>query len=104
MSDLISRQAAIDTLKKAYWDKDIQFAKDDPCIVDAMTDWAIRQIKDLSSAQPERKKGRWIFEECKGNTYFRCSECGEIVTSAIMGFPRYEYCPMCGADMRGEEE
>lgn len=53
MSDLISRQAAIDALRVAYWDKNIQSAKGDPCIVDAMTDWAIRQIKALPSAQPE---------------------------------------------------
>ena len=51
MDDLISRQAAIDALKKAYWDKDLQAAKDDPCVIDAMTDWAIRQIKALPSAQ-----------------------------------------------------
>ena len=41
MSDIISRQAAIEALRAAYWDKNIQSAKDDPCIVDAMTDWAI---------------------------------------------------------------
>lgn len=50
--DLISRQAAIDVLKIAYWDNDIQSAKDDPCIVDAMTDWAIRQVKALPSVEP----------------------------------------------------
>ena len=54
MSDLISRQAAIDALRVAYWDDKIQSAKDDPCIVDAMTDWAIRQVKALPSAQQER--------------------------------------------------
>ena len=52
--DTISRQAAIDALRVAYWDDNIQSAKDDPCIVDAMTDWAIRQVKALPSAQPER--------------------------------------------------
>ena len=87
MSDLIDRREAIDAFE------DTTFTKNE-----------IRRIlTDVPSAQPERKKGKWIFEECKGNTYFRCSECGEIVTSAFMGFPRYEYCPMCGADMRGEE-
>ena len=50
--DCISRQAAIDVLKIAYWDNDIQSAKDDPCIVDAMTDWAIRQVKALPSVEP----------------------------------------------------
>ena len=52
MDDSISRQAAIDALKVAYWDNDIQSAKDDPCIVDAMTDWATRQLKALPSAHP----------------------------------------------------
>ena len=51
MSDLINRQDAIDALRVAYFDKDIQSAKDDPCIVDAMTDWAIRQVKELPSAE-----------------------------------------------------
>ena len=45
--DVISRQVAIDTLKKAYWNDNIQSAKNDPCVIDAMTDWAIRQIQNL---------------------------------------------------------
>ena len=45
MTDLISRQEAIDKLKVAYWDKNLQSAKNDPCVIDAMTDWAIRQVK-----------------------------------------------------------
>jgi hypothetical protein len=53
MKDLIERHAAIDALRVAYWDNNIQSAKDDPCIVDAMTDWAIRQVKALPSVQPE---------------------------------------------------
>jgi hypothetical protein len=44
---------AINALRVAYWDDNIQSAKDDPCIVDAMTDWAIRQVKALPPAQPE---------------------------------------------------
>lgn len=61
--DLISRQAAIDALRVAYWDDNIQSAKDDPCIVDAMTDWAIRQVKALPPAQPEPQ---WIpCEDCE---------------------------------------
>jgi hypothetical protein len=41
----------INALRVAYWDENIQSAKDDPCIVDVMTDWAIRQVKALPSAQ-----------------------------------------------------
>ena len=57
MEDLIRRSDAIEALRVAYFDKDIQSAKDDPCIVDAMTDWAIRQIKSLSSADGPQE---WI--------------------------------------------
>lgn len=53
--DTISRHEAIDALRVAYWDDNIQSAKDDPCIVDAMTDWAIRQVKALPPIQPEIK-------------------------------------------------
>ena len=47
MSELISRETVINKLKRAYWDKKIQSAKDDPCVVDALIDWAIRQVKDV---------------------------------------------------------
>lgn len=54
----------IKALKVAYWDDGIQSAKNDPCIVDAMTDWAIRQVKALPSAQPE-------IVRCKNCKYWR---------------------------------
>ena len=87
MNDLISRQAAINKLKEHYFDKKLQSAKNDPCIIDAMTDLDIRIIKALPSVTPtkciatvkfskediqesvnekmkdivvERKKGKWI--------------------------------------------
>lgn len=55
------------------------------------------------SAQPERKRGKWI----KGGEqpYFRkhfdivvCSICNK------RGEHRWNFCPYCGADMRGEED
>lgn len=102
MSDLISRQAAIDALKEAYWDRNIQSAKDDPCIVDAMTDWAIRKIKGLPSAEPERKKGKWI---CLQRHHHKCSVCGNFLDFRGVNAGRGDanFCPNCGADMRGEK-
>ena len=54
--------------------------------------------------EPERKKGHWEDFDC-GNSY-RCTSCGEIWTLND-GTPEknnMNYCPKCGADMRGESE
>lgn len=102
MSDLISRQTAIEELREAYWNKVIQSA-----IVDAVTDWAIRKIKGLPTidAVPV-KHGAWVdvmneewctFDECK------CSECG-VVEYFNKGWKKYNYCPNCGAKMDGERK
>lgn len=61
----------------------------------------------------ERKTGKWIIQDNPGTGWYRvvCSECDENVTSNIpmIGFfphcePLWDYCPYCGADMRGEQE
>ena len=95
-----------------YHDKFIQFM-DDPGISD-FGRWqhsngfntALVAVKcDLDkvpSAQPERRKGRWINdvayydEEGCPCIVTRCDQCGEP------GFGRY--CPYCGADMREEND
>ena len=43
--------------------------------------------------QPERKKGKWI------NSYKRqtCSVCKQ------RGYRSWNFCPNCGADMRGDQ-
>lgn len=54
--------------------------------------------------EPERKKGYWEDFDC-GNSY-RCTSCGETWTLND-GTPEennMNYCPKCGADMRGEQE
>lgn len=58
-------------------------------------------ICDAPTIEPERKPGHWIIytvsmldgEDCK------CSECGQ--TSCA---PYWNFCPNCGADMRGEQD
>ena len=99
MNDYISRQGAIDALRVAYWDDNIQSAKDDSCIVDAMTDWAIRQVKALPSAQQEQKRGRWV--KISPANIYECSKCGKnVMTNDIS---EYNFCHGCGADMRGDD-
>lgn len=52
---------------------------------------------------PERKNGKWIEKEYSP---FYCSVCGTYQYSASWEIKNKEYnfCPRCGADMRGESE
>lgn len=98
MSDLISRQAAIEALKRA----------------EALTrafgyHFVIDTIRELPSAQPERKKGKWIYGEDEyGIDGYHCDKCGFFVpwdyTHKFIDFIKdYHFCPNCGADMRPTE-
>lgn len=63
------------------------------------------QIEKAPTIEPERKRGKWLpmFEGMyrSGAYWFNCSECGHIVPGGIQS--GYNYCPNCGADMRGEQ-
>lgn len=61
------------------------------------------------TVRPERKKGEWI--KAKGmmppefHGYHYCSECGDFASMDVPYGSRENlsnYCPNCGADMRGE--
>jgi rubrerythrin len=96
MDDTISRQAAIDAVKR------LSLGETDA------TRLAMRiedYLERLASAQPERMKGKWIDNGQYGDNFphhaWLCSECGEGVIE--IDTPWYKFCPNCGADMRGEE-
>lgn len=114
MSDLIDRQAAIDAIDIGC--ELLRRALDDTDVVGverAKYEWGlgliesyIADIKELPSAQPERIKGRWVGTDydgfADGNPVYdewKCSECGCVVEDEE---PTWNYCPNCGADMRGE--
>ena len=66
----------------------------------------IQSVKQMDTAQPERKRGKWI-EDDDGwdEVIWRCSECDAVFT-LVDGTPKeneYYFCPHCGADMRGEQ-
>ena len=105
---VIYLEDAIDALKKAYWSHDIQSAKDDPCIVDAMTDWAIRQIKALPSAQKTCRwtnKGVFYGDDVDAWQECECSKCGRWDTRPYMYyFDEPNYCSYCGAKRQKGEK
>ena len=69
----------------------------------------IEKLRELPSAQPERKKGRWIEENPQNSPdcrLIKCSECGDtyIVNMSIDYADWIEgrnFCRRCGADFRG---
>ena len=57
----------------------------------------------------ERKRGEWVLGHVEpgyctpgGNRPWICSECGRVV-SWRLDKPNENFCPNCGADMRGAE-
>ena len=61
---------------------------------------ALMELKRLASigAPPERKRGHWIVHNDYSVQTIECSECGWYRLA------RTNFCPDCGADMRGERE
>jgi hypothetical protein len=75
--DLISRQSAIDAIKK-----DVMGGLN--------YEWI---IKELPSIQPKQKTGQWISNRHTDTVL--CSECKKCYGD------EYNYCPNCGAKMGG---
>ena len=51
----------------------------------------------------KKKTGKWVSADAIfGAIPFCCDQCGEKTTDTVMGKPRWNYCPSCGADMREE--
>ena len=121
MDDTISRQAAIDALdeiRHALWEIDIpsptvpEYIEHHEQIqsVWKLLDKKQKELYVLPSAQPERKRGKWIYSEDEyGVDGYHCDKCGffvpwDYVHKFINYIEDYNLCPNCGADMRGEQD
>jgi hypothetical protein len=91
--DCISRQAAINT------------------VVFECGEWAglakeiSKQFQQLPPVTPQPKTGHWEYVQYDYNPNlgnWHCSECRGICTEMHSIEDAYNYCPNCGADMRGE--
>ena len=94
--DAISRQAAIDALHTYFRDG---FEEDK---------WwnsthVLAALKGVPSAQPERKKGRWVKHDTGHSIYYDCSLCGCVAPCTEVGdsfiWKLSTYCPDCGEKM-----
>jgi len=91
--DLISRQAAIDAIKT--WG-----------LIDGLSEGlAIEILADaekLPPAEPDRRNGKWVPDDIASDI-FRCSKCGcDAPVDSTAGCEiKSNFCPWCGADMRG---
>ena len=96
MAEYIEREAVYNTLKAMYCDE----CTDEKC---QMCEYAqIMFVLDnlpIADVQPV-KRGRWelIDGQEKWIQGYTCSECGQVVVTYECNF-----CPNCGADMRGDE-
>lgn len=62
-------------------------------------------IMRFPSVEPEQKKGKWIKEYWNGEHTRKCSACNITQTvTTYKGKVNFNYCPYCGADMRGDHE
>ncbi len=111
MDDLISRQAAIEHLKKRLIETAINntgvTALCDSIFADTADNRIETWIMEIPSAQLERKPGRWIEDDIDK---WKCSECGKgdmyAYSWAVKGGLELQdfFCPNCGAKMEVEHD
>lgn len=81
-------ELCVEEAKDKAWGEGISFAL---CFIKKL----------LLSAQPEREKGKWEITDLGAVGVFdSCSECNGVVKHKA---PFYNFCPHCGADMRGKK-
>ena len=104
MSDLIKREDAIEAYSDIYWIDDrlnLAFREE----LDKI-DEKIRNIPTVEIA--DRPRGEWKpFDLTWGRSIYACSVCEEAIAVPCGwsdGKPIYDYCPMCGARMKGADD
>ena len=92
MSDLISK-------KRLKWEIEKWYEKEYYSSFNAAVYKTLIKIIDKSpSVEPERPHGKWIMRSGgRQGTHAECSNCGMKNYAGILN-----YCPDCGAEMKGE--
>ena len=101
MSDLISRQAAIDKFES--WLKVKGYSEGELNMLKAV----LFELRFLPSAEPERKTAEWIYGENDGQDGWYCSKCGLFIPwyyeyyglDNIDFIANFRTCPKCDRKM-----
>ena len=97
-SDLIDRKAALKAINswRGRFSEEYNEAIDD----------CENSIKELPTIQPEPKEGHWIRRDCGLDVECKCSACGykDFVSPHDTYWFKRNYCPNCGAKMKGERQ
>ena len=99
INDCVSRQVAVYAVAELASSMSVCTSVDECHGMKRMQGMAVRALNDLPSTQPQRIEGKWTINDCHTAVYkYHCSECGANHRA------RYDFCPSCGADMRGNHE
>lgn len=89
--DCVSRQATLNAIIKELCIKDESYLLQSEKVI-------YNVVKNMSPVTPTRRKGKWI--EVLGGC--KCPFC-DMAFSGLKGWCSDNFCPECGADMRGNE-
>lgn len=99
MSDLISRQDAIEAIRKSVSKSETE----DSLCYNLGLGVAEEVVNSLPSAEP--KTGEWVRKDDELFFWYECSECGNKPMANRFSYreERSAFCPHCGARMLGED-
>lgn len=109
MKEMIYKQDVIDAISPLYHEHEYRihgkaesYSQYNEAWQDALS-MVENVIFNLPATQPQRMRGRWIPDNPVGGGYWVCTAC-KHPTEAFAADIIYNYCPFCGADMRGEQD
>ena len=102
IDDIVDEIKSLQTYKLSEGDDMDLVSRDD------VAEILINHIEAKRKSEPQRMRGKWVGTEfdgyADGNPVYyewKCSACGCVVEDEE---PTWNYCPNCGADMRGGQE
>ena len=78
-----------------------EWSADTP-IIDAYKDMLEACEMAIKALEQEPKTGKWVHRNDDFNDWLECSECGYGSEGEVRFGEETNFCPHCGADMRGE--